>query len=244
MKSLSLLQWNIWYKEPIALVIPEIKRWNPDIICIQECTSSIGYNSAQLLAQALNYSLVYKPAQRWSNNPLKQEQGNAILSRFPILSSRAVFLQSERQTPEDGSDEGRVYVEAEIELGSTTLTLATTHLSYSPKFIYTPKRAVEADKLIKIIAQKQNNYILTGDLNSPPDSSIVLKIEKDLINAGPAYDQPTWTTKPFDYHGWQEDQLRWRIDYAFTSPDVKVKSAEIPATTVSDHLPILISITL
>ena len=244
MKSLSLLQWNIWYKEPIALVIPEIKRWNPDIICIQECISSIGYNSAQLLAQALNYSLVYKPTQRWSNNPLKQEQGNAILSRFPIQSSRSLFLQTERQTPKDGSDEGRAYIEAVIELGSTTLVVATTHLSYSPKFIYTPKRAVEADKLIEIIAQKQNNYIFTGDLNSPPNSPIIANLEKYLVNAGPKYDQSTWTTKPFDYHGWQEEQLRWRIDYAFTTADISVNSAEIPATTVSDHLPILISITL
>ncbi len=244
MKSLSLLQWNIWYKESIDLVIDEIKRWNPDIICIQECITKPRYHSAQLLAKALDYSLVYQPAQHWKNNPVKLEQGNAILSRFPIQSSRSVFVQAERKTPKDGSEEGRVYVEAEIELGSTTLTIATTHLSYSPEFTYTQKRALEADKLIEIVAQKQNNYIFTGDLNSPPNSPIIANLEKYLVTAGPKYDQSTWTTKPFDYHGWQEDQLRWRIDYAFTTTDISVNSAEIPTTIVSDHLPILISITL
>ena len=244
MKSISLLQWNIWYKEPIDFVISEIQRWNPDIVCIQECITRPGYHSARLLAKALNYSLIYQPAQHWSNNPLKQEQGNAILSRFPIHSSRSVFLQTERQTPKDGSDEGRVYIEVEIQIGATLLTVGTTHLSYSPKFAYTPKRADEAKKLIELIAQKQKKYIFAGDLNSPLDSPIITNLEKYLVNSGPTYDQPTWTTKPFDYHGWQEDQLRWRIDYVFATPDIKVESAKILKTTVSDHLPILVTIEL
>jgi len=244
MKSLSLLQWNIWDKQPMDPVIAEIKRWNPDIVCIQECIVSAEYASAQLLAEALNYSYVYQPCQKFTHRPKKSEQGNAILSRLPILTKHSAVLQQERQHPTDGSDEGRYYLESEIQLDSTTLTVATTHLSYSPQFAYTPKRAIEANNLIEMVAQKQNNYIFTGDLNSPPDSPIVSNIEKNLVNAGPRYDQPTWTTKPFDYHGWQEDKLCWRIDYAFATPDIKIQSAETLATTVSDHLPILISITL
>lgn len=242
MKTISLLHWNIWDKQPMDPVIAEIKRWNPDIVCIQECIVSTEYASAELIAEALNYSFVYQSCQKFTHRPKKSEQGNAILTRFPILTKHSAVLQQERQKPTDGSDEGRMYLELEIQVGTTTLTVATTHLSYSPKFIYSPKRAKEAEKLVKIVAQKQKNYIFTGDLNTPPNSPITSKIEQYLNNAGPAYDQPTWTTKPFNYHGWFEDQLRWRIDYVFASPDIKVESAQILATSVSDHLPILLKV--
>lgn len=243
-KTISLLQWNIWYKQPIASVISAIKTWNPDIICVQECIEFQNQNTADQIAEGLGYHHVYSPAQHWQNSDTKDEQGNAIFSRFPIISSHSTFVQSEREQPKDGSDEGRTYLEAEIQIEDTTLTVGTTHLSYSPHFEYTPKRAAEADELIALLKDKKKHFMFTGDLNSPPSSPIFEAICQTLKHVGPDLGQPTWPTKPFDYHGWQEDQLRWRIDYAFATPDITIESAEIISTDVSDHLPILTTLSI
>lgn len=239
MTGFSLLQWNIWYKQPIEPVIAEVKRWNPDVVCIQEYIRLGEYDSAQALADGLGFNMVRFPAQHWSDSETKEEQGNAILSRFPVLSHRSVFIQDERQKPMDGSDEGRVYGEAVIDCEGTELTIGTSHLSYSPQFAITEKRAVETEKLMTELKKHSKRFIFAADCNATPDSTIVKQICEQLHHVGPDFAEPTWPTKPFDYHGWQENELRWRIDYVLATPDLKVKTAEIPPTAVSDHLPIL-----
>ena len=79
-------------------------------------------------------------------------------------------------------------------------------------------------------------------MNIAPNSESIRQIEKYLVQCGPDYQEPTWTTKPFSYKGFEEDKLRWRLDYAFTTRDVKVINSEIINTEYSDHLPILIEI--
>ncbi len=39
--KLTLLQWNIWYKEDIRNIAKEIKRINPDIVSLQELTVNL-----------------------------------------------------------------------------------------------------------------------------------------------------------------------------------------------------------
>lgn len=83
-----------------------------------------------------------------------------------------------------------------------------------------------------------------GDLNSTPDSYTITEILKinTLKNPGPDFKRNTWTTKPFDYGGFRENKLNWRLDYAFLSRDLNLTNAEIVETDVSDHLPVLIEI--
>ncbi len=92
-----------------------------------------------------------------------------------------------------------------------------------------------------MLSRHPTNFIFTGDLNSIPNSFTVKSIltKTNLRNAGPDFDQKTWTTKPFNYHGFSENNLNWRIDYTFVSKDIKVVSSEIVDTDLSDHLPIL-----
>lgn len=87
-----------------------------------------------------------------------------------------------------------------------------------------------------------NRLIFTGDLNVAPNTESIRQIEKRLVHCGPDYRKPTWTTKPFSYNGFEEDKLRWRLDYAFATKDIKVINSKIIKTKHSDHLPILIEI--
>lgn len=42
----------------------------------------------------------------------------------------------------------------------------------------------------------------------------------------------------------EETELKWKLDYIFTSKDIKIKETKVVDTKYSDHLPILIVIKL
>jgi endonuclease/exonuclease/phosphatase family metal-dependent hydrolase len=113
-------------------------------------------------------------------------------------------------------------------------------LSFSPQLAINEKRILEVDRLIPLI-KSRHRYLFGADLNRAADSYTVKLIAEYLKPAGPDYSQPTWPTKPFDYHGqFKETELKWRIDYVFASPDIEIQSSEVVDTAFSDHLPILV----
>lgn len=244
--QVRLLQWNVWVNEKPERIAAEIKRFGVDIVLAQELFENTKQgppvNSADEIAKVLGWSYIYKPAETWDNKPSKTSQGNAIFSRFPINSSRSKHVQKPKPNSTNASDEGRLYLEAQIAIGSQMLTYGTTHLSYTPYFKTTPSRIVEAYNLVGELQKHTQKYILSGDLNASPSSKVFKMISQTLTHAGPDLRQPSWTTKPFDHGEFKEDKLIWRLDYVFTTPDVKVTKAEIVDTKVSDHLPIRVEI--
>jgi endonuclease/exonuclease/phosphatase family metal-dependent hydrolase len=141
-------------------------------------------------------------------------------------------------------DEYRAYVEVTLDVNGTEVTVATTHMSYTNAFTYTPRKAQEVKRLVDILRTKKTNFVFTGDLNAAPDSPTIDAIGSLLKNVGPAFDQKTWTTKPFSYDGFEETELNWRLDYIFATPDVRAISAKVLHTEYSDHLPVFAEVEL
>lgn len=244
--KLKILQWNIWFKEDPKNIASEIKRINPDIVCVQEVSKhekkSPQIDTAEEIAKLTGLGLFYHDSATWDNRPEKTAQGNAIFSKYPFSNASFSYVHDFNHNPKDATEEGRLYLEAEVLVGDKKITISTTHLSYSPSFEITDERKKEVDNLVEIIKNKKENYIFTGDLNSAPDSYTIKSLEKYLKNTGPEYEEKTWATKLFDYHGFKEDKLNWRIDYVFATKDVKVISSKIIDTPYSDHLPILVEV--
>jgi len=243
---IKILQWNILRKEDPDNVSGFIKKIGPDIVCLQEIIQNDEKNvdTGLYIANELGYNFFYKAGDTWQ--PAKNgktSQGNAVFSKFTFTKTSFVYLTPPHHNPPDANFEGRIYVEAVFDVGNALLAVGTTHLAFSPRFTINEKRKKEVDNLTAIFESKKTNYVFTGDLNSPPNSYTIEQINKYLIHAGPDFRQPTWTTKPFDYHGqFKENKLRWRLDYVFTSQDVKIVDSRILKTIYSDHLPILLTI--
>ncbi len=240
---MKILQWNIWYKEDPENILTELRRIDTDVCCLQEVTVNHprhGIDVGQLLAKELGYHIYYHESMADDQSSF----GNAILSRFPILESRHVFVQDPppADTEENYSKEGRVYVEVKIDSGNRPVTVGTTHLSYTDRFIETDAKKFESGKLSELVKGIKGEYVLTGDFNVVPDSYTVTELQKHLTHAGPDFSQKTWTTKPFSYNGFDATTLDWRLDYCFTSQEVSVVSASVVETLFSDHLPILLEI--
>lgn len=243
---IKVLQWNIWYWEKINNIVQQIKATDPDVICLQEVSingqANRNINAAEFIKKALSFYSYFKIAQHLNDD---DDIGNSIFTRFPITSTSFHFLQKQSDKPPiDFAHEGRLYVEAQLDIHGFPLTVGTAHLSYTHQFEQTEAKEKEANNLLKILQSKNEKYIFTGDLNAPTDSYTVTEISKILTNCGPSNEELTWTTKPFDYQGFSVKTLDWRLDYVFATKDIKVVSSEIIKTEYSDHLPILVTLNI
>lgn len=249
--KVRFIQWNVWFPEKIENIVRTLEAHNPDIVCLQELTVRSKFNpeienTADYIQEALGFNGYYKAAQEWRNNDDIGALINGVFTRFPMVKTDFSYLLEPTSTDfkEFGyAKQGRVYVEATLKIAQTHLTAATTHLNYTHKFQETEAKNIEADNLSRAVESKKQNFVFSGDLNSPPDSYTVRQLSRHLTNAGPDYDEKTWTTKPFeDYDGFKEDQLNWRLDYVFATPDLKILSAKIIDTPYSDHLPVMVDL--
>jgi endonuclease/exonuclease/phosphatase family metal-dependent hydrolase len=241
--QVSILQWNVWYKENIYNVAKFLLEHPADIICLQELTiqdiPETGH-TPDYIAKQLGYHHFYKEIDLGEG---KIPVANGIFSRHPIIDTNWVWINAATGTGHY-DDEYRAYLEATVDIDGNKLTIGTTHMSYTNAFISTSRKEQEAKKLMSILNTKKQAFVFTGDLNAPPGSPTINNISKRLVNVGPDYTKKTWTTKPFSYDGFEETQLNWRLDYIFATRDIKTVSAEVLNTEYSDHLPVKAEIRL
>lgn len=246
--KIRILQWNIWFQENAENILKTIKRIDPDIICCQEATIGSNFNKQKdvpaFISQKLGYNYNFSNSHKYEFpiTPKGESNygGNAIFSRFPIIKNSNFPIIN----PKDlhGKYERRTCAVSEIKIGKKIIKVVTTHSSYNNGFVENKEKIKEIRKIVNFIKKNTKNLIFTGDLNIAPDSKSIGLIQRELVHCGPCYDQPTWTTKPFSFMGFQEKKLKWRLDYIFSTKDIKVVNSKIIKTKYSDHLPILLEI--
>lgn len=239
--KISILQWNVWFKESADNILRELERWDADIVCLQELTTHSAANPHRDIPSEIA-ALGYYPYFVQALHNDDTDMGNGIFSKFPLAGSRHMYVQHEDPKSADYSHENRLYLEAEIDVNNVPLTIGTVHLSYSQEFLSSEAKDTETNELLLAIQGNRTNFLLTGDLNALPGSYTVSKLGKLLTPVGPPYNEATWTTKPFSYNGFEAKTLEWRLDYVFTTPDVQIADSRILQTDSSDHLPILTTV--
>ena len=71
--------------------------------------------------------------------------------------------------------------------------------------------------------------VLMGDFNIKPDNPLLIPIKEKMFDTAALFKQELWS--------FPSDNPNRKIDYIFTSRDIKVLDADIPADIVSDHRP-------
>lgn len=241
--QLKILQWNVWYKEDPQKILQLLRETTWDVCCLQEIDVSNSLDVSKFLKKELGAEGHYVTAQDWDDKPRGYAaQGNMILSRVSFTDATHCFVQDyNKEKTTDFTKEGRVAVSITLETPQP-LQIVTVHLSYNHKFHETEQKLKEEEQLLSYLKTIKKPFVLTGDFNITPKSHLIEELSKSYQHLGPDYSEPTWTTKPFSYNGFEEDKLNWRLDYAFGSKDINVISAEVVSTDVSDHLPLLVTI--
>jgi endonuclease/exonuclease/phosphatase family metal-dependent hydrolase len=115
-------------------------------------------------------------------------------------------------------------------------------MSYTHQFEITERKQHESDLLLAAIEENKRKFILTGDFNATPGSYTVDCMLQKLTSFGPSMNEPTWTTKPFSYNGFEETELSWRLDHVFGTSDLDIIESRVIDTKYSDHLPLLVRV--
>lgn len=211
---------NEWDLEATARVIEDA---NADIVVLQEVSRgwlvTSGNDQLAWLGRRLDMPYVWGPA---STDDL---WGNAVLSRFPVVSESLT-----RYAATQNLKRSALTVGLEINDGFI-LTVVATHLD-NPAGADGP-RSAQLEQLVGILAIDRPT-IVAGDFNMTPDDPLIERlVGTGLVDAA---------AEAGALDGTSEDGRR--IDYIFVSPEIAVQSVEVIDSDASDHRPVVATLEL
>ncbi len=210
--------------EGIARVIEQI---DADIVGLQEVGRGWNVNGGVDLMAWLKWRL---PQYHAVYGPMSGDLwGNAILSRYPIAAWGWVHYPVRVSIFERG------LTWAAIPTVQGDLLVVTTH--FSAHAGHDEDRLGQAGDLLDFWGGRPRSVIV-GDINArPAEDSVRRLIAGGLVDVPAAHglgETPTYAS----------DSPYQRIDYIFTSPDIRSVSAAVPPTLASDHLPVVVTVRL
>ncbi|NLG80380.1 MAG: hypothetical protein GX492_11265 [Firmicutes bacterium] len=205
-----------------------------------------GVDQARYIAERLGYYYAYGPNFMYDGGAF----GNAVLSRYPIVSS------TNHPLPNIHFNEPRGLLEAQVDTGGGILNVFVTHLDVE----YADSRLAQARAVIEISSKAAGPKIVMGDLNASPTGSpeiaVLLRHFNDtqqvyrvLVDSAELVKEGLFA-RDYLKGGYTYDAYdpARRIDYILTSFDIKVPAAagtaRVPRTLASDHLPYAATIEL
>ena len=212
------------------IIAATIKKCEADIIGLQEIRDEgqdADYQSqAKIIAEKLGYHYYYfAEAIRFGGvNPY----GNAIISRYPIISAETIMIPDPEIKKYDGYYETRCLLKATIDVRNG-LNVLVSHFGLNPD---------EHENAVETVVSNipKEHCVLMGDFNMEPDNQILNPIMQSLQD----------TAKVFSTYklSFPSDTPKVKIDYIFVSKDLKVEYADIPEIISSDHRPHVATIEL
>jgi endonuclease/exonuclease/phosphatase family metal-dependent hydrolase len=243
--DIKVMAYNIHHGEgtdailDLKRIATVIKESDADIIGLQEVDNHFSERSnfedqAKWLAKYLGMHYTY--AANLDYEPLevgqpRRQYGTAVLSKYPILSSENHLLTN-IPYPVNPTEQ-RGLLETVINVKGNHVHFYNTHLDNKRA----KQRDLQVREILDIANQNEGTKIFVGDFNAEPDSAEILKMTAHYKDVFDVLGQDDDYTIPV------ENPNR-RIDYIFTSDDVKISSGEVIKTFASDHLPIVAELVL
>ena len=198
---------------------------HPDVVLLSEIDRGWLLNGGQdqlrILARMLDMHAVFGPAA----DPV---WGDAILTRLPVYKLHRLELGSH------GSLTGAEALSLKVQHDGVRVTIVATHLQ--PRDDELNQTLGQVRDLGAPLGAFSNEgpVVLGGDLNTTPGSPawhalLVSGYEDLLAGARPLPTDPA-------------DHPTQQIDHVIGSPGVRGSHAQAPATTLSDHLPVVVDV--
>ena len=234
---LTVLTYNIHHGEgmdkklDLQRIANVIRACEADLVALQEVDQgtkrTASADQPAELARMLKMEVAYGPAMDFQGG----KYGDAVLSRLPITSSRAVALP---WTP-SGQREPRVALAARCRLPhGAELLFISTHYDHTGE---SPDRLPQAQATNAELAKDDSLAILAGDFNcesgSPPMEELARRWTI-VTDGNPAKTCPA-------------DKPRIKIDHVLVKPSNRwrvIEARVIDEPVASDHRPVLVKLEL
>ena len=212
------------------IIADTIKKCEADIIGLQEIrdkSQDAEYQAqAKIIAEKLGYHYYYfaEAIRFGSVNPY----GNAVISRYPIVSAETIMIPDPEIKKYDGYYETRCLLKAAIDVGNG-LHVLVSHFGLNPD---------EQENAVETVVSNipEERCVLMDDFNMEPDNPILGPVMQSLHDTAKDFSTPKFS--------FPSDTPSVKIDYIFVSKDLKVQCADIPEIISSDHRPYIVTIEL
>ena len=245
--SLTVLSWNLKGSKGVDLraVADHIRTMAADVVVLQE----VQFFQARAIARSLgaesrSWGFKHWPIRTWPEGMAVIGVTQPALARTQTIthrvpwSSRRRILQvaTVRVDPASGSEPG----------AGIFVTLVNVHLSTGDAATI---RMLEADAVLRRIAERGRPAIVAGDLNDRPASAVYTRFEEAGLRDVWAVLRPD-ELGPTNWRAWVAGTPKpptRRIDYVFVSDGLDPESVSVPRygdpgfppfASISDHLPV------
>ena len=210
-----------------------LKKYNPDIITLQETHTDEKIIQANILAQKLHLPHMVNDVYDTSHIEQGQGLGQAIISRFPLRDHQFHFFINPNLTmlQENGEtwtthDKGvsSCFIQIEYKL----LKVATLHLVPFRKFNVDPTDITFTElrrNITDLLLPKQDQFLLQGDFNFDNDSLEALLPDILHQNVSEILQKEPTTPKGRKY-----DHILFR--------GIKLIHSEVISNVLTDHFPV------
>jgi endonuclease/exonuclease/phosphatase family metal-dependent hydrolase len=205
----------------IQEIAETINKFKPDIVGVNEAHRRTWQSRFRDHVDQLRRATNMNAAFGESYEQLGGQFGNAVLTRGRILASDVYRLP--------GTGEPRTLLETRIAINGGTVEFYVTHLAAWEKF-NRPARTRQLECLARHLGTSPYPYVLTGDLNAPPESPEITAFRRSesMQMAGPV--APTHRV------------MELGIDYVFADRGWRVQSSRTLDDGPSDHRPVLVEL--
>ena len=226
--QLKVLSWNIWIKGYFDQIADFLKGSGADIIGLQEVSPDDPTRDVVDFLDKLGYQHAFAPFKHtWRGKVFND--GPAIFSKYKIRKTQTYILSKKN---------GRVGVRADILVGEETLHVFSTHLIHTHQ---KPSKVQDEQAMTLISKLPKEHVIVIGDFNATGESSVIKNMRKVLLDCDPA-SKPTWSMYKEGCLVCYPGGVKIRLDYIFTTKDIKANSFKVEDSKASDHLPISVMI--
>lgn len=243
---MQILTWNLWGLRLVDDLARLASEHDVDVFTLQEVSRHFSARSewadvTSELATALGYACAFAPAIDLPGTERRRRLGNAIVSRLPLSNIRGwPLLSGEEWDGASWETEPRTLLECVVD---GVVRVATVHLAHSPRHAASSARARQVERVAKILRLRDPRLplVLTGDLNTPPQSPEIHKLCR-LLNIADRSLAPTWPAWIEREGSLFRAKPRMKIDYVLHTPEVSCHSLRVLTDERSDHLPLLATI--
>ena len=180
-----------------------------------------GTNQAKVIAESLGFHYCFAKAIDYKGF----EYGNALVSRFPIISMKTFPIILPENMKKKERYENRILLVAKLDVNGTILTVMVCHFGLSQE-----EKDLATDIVLREIKNTDAPLVFMGDLNSRPETEVIARLRAKLCDITYLLDceKPTHdSVAPYT-----------KIDYIFTDESIGIIEADTPSVICSDHLPV------
>lgn len=226
--KLKILSWNIWIDGYFDQVSDFLKASEADIIGLQEVVNDNPKRDVIGFLSKLGYQHVFAPVKKTWGTKIWND-GPAVFSKYQIQNSQTYILSEK---------DSRAAAKTNILIKDKLLHVFSTHLIHT----HQQQLNVQEEQGLNLIKKLPNeNTIVMGDFNATPNSAVIRNMKKVLIDSDPD-SQSTWSMYPEGCEVCNPQKVDTRLDYIFTTKDIKTGNFKVENSKASDHLPISVMI--